>query len=126
MSVYMTISLTMERYLSVVHPFLALRHQSNKLCFILAAPGIIFSILFTLPNYFILKTENIPPEEQFDLIELLQNTSDSIENGIQPAVHLVWANWRYSQAYTTVSRIGTVSFKYFSFSVKPLQKFSNS
>ncbi|XP_023320604.1 FMRFamide receptor-like [Eurytemora carolleeae] len=58
MSVYLTISLTLERYISVVHPLL--RHRTNgtwKSCFYLSSPPLLFSILFTLPNYFILYTD---------------------------------------------------------------------
>jgi hypothetical protein len=59
MSVYMTISLTVERYISVVHPLLSIRHRSTRSWLFLAAPGMVFSLLFTLPNYFILSTEPI-------------------------------------------------------------------
>ena len=54
MSVYMTISLTVERYMSVVYPLINVRHHS---CLYLAVPGMVFSILFTLPNYFMLNTK---------------------------------------------------------------------
>ena len=65
MSVYMTISLTVERYISVVHPLLSRRHQSIRSCLYLAAPGMIFSLLFTLPNYFALHTEPIMDNRNF-------------------------------------------------------------
>ena len=57
MSVYMTISLTVERYMSMVHPFISLRNRFTRSCLYLAAPGIVFSFIFTLPNYFALCTK---------------------------------------------------------------------
>ena len=76
-SVYLTVSLTVERYVSVVKPFF---HLKNKLgaasvisscvshglarcrflrsSVILALPGLLFSVLFTLPNYFMLTTNH--------------------------------------------------------------------
>ena len=65
MSVYMTISLTVERYLSVVHPLLSFRHRSIRSCLYLAAPGMIFSLLFTLPNYFTLYTKPVTVDYHF-------------------------------------------------------------
>ena len=58
MSVYMTISLTVERYMSMVHPLVSLRHRFTRSCLYLAAPGMIFSFIFTLPNYFALYTKH--------------------------------------------------------------------
>ena len=59
MSIYMTISLSVERYISVVHPLWARKHRSIRFCILLAAPGLAFSLLFTLPNYFLLRTEPV-------------------------------------------------------------------
>ena len=58
MSVYMTISLTVERYMSMVHPLLSLRHRFTRSCLYLAVPGMVFSFIFTLPNYFALYTKH--------------------------------------------------------------------
>merc|ERR1711970_1685197 len=55
-SVYLTISLTVERYFSVVKPFFQMRNKWLRSSLSLAMPGIIFSFLFTLPNYFMLRT----------------------------------------------------------------------
>jgi len=55
-SVYLTISLTVERYFSVVRPFNQLRNRFLRSSLALAFPGILFSFLFTLPNYFMLST----------------------------------------------------------------------
>jgi len=63
MSVYMTISLTVERYMSVVHPLYTLRHRSKLSTLYLSLPGVIFSILFTCPNYFLLSSEHFPLSE---------------------------------------------------------------
>ena len=109
MSVYMTISLTVERYLSVFHPQLALRYHSTYSCLFLAAPGILFSLLFTLPNYFILSTELVhTSHEDIDLLQLIENDSlvgSSLQHDVpQPSrIRLVWAHWRYNQAFSTVS-----------------------
>ena len=65
MSVYMTISLTVERYMSVVHPLLSFRRHSICSCLYLAAPGMIFSLLFTLPNYFTLYTKPVTVDYHF-------------------------------------------------------------
>ena len=58
MSVYMTISLTVERYMSMVHPLVSLRYRFTRSCLYLAAPGMVFSAIFTLPNYFALCTKH--------------------------------------------------------------------
>ena len=58
MSVYMTISLTVERYMSMVHPLISLRNRFTRSCLYLAAPGMVFSFLFTLPTYFALYTQH--------------------------------------------------------------------
>ena len=108
MSVYMTISLTVERYLSVVHPLLALRYRSSYSFLFLAAPGMLFSIAFTLPNYFILTTELVhTSQEDIELLQLIANDSligSSLQHDVpQPSrTRLVWAYWRYNQAFTTV------------------------
>ena len=111
MSVYMTISLTVERYLSVVHPLLALRYRSSYSFLFLAAPGMVFSRLFTLPNYFILTTELVHTSPaDIELLQLIANDSlmgSSLQHDVpQPEpsrIGLVWAHWRYNQAFTTVS-----------------------
>ena len=56
MSVYLTISLSVERYISVVHPLVSIRHHSGSSCLPLTLPAVIFSIIFTLPTYFMLDT----------------------------------------------------------------------
>ncbi|XP_023320601.1 FMRFamide receptor isoform X2 [Eurytemora carolleeae] len=55
-SVYLTISLTIERYFSVVKPFYQLRNRWLRSSLILAIPGLVFSLVFTLPNYFMIRT----------------------------------------------------------------------
>ena len=109
MSAYMTVSLTVERYISVVHPLLAIRHQSTRFCIFLASPGLIFSILFTLPNYFLLEIQyvhdNLSSSEDIDILELIHNQSlfNSADQTPNPRVQLVWVTWRNNQAFTTVS-----------------------
>jgi hypothetical protein len=55
-SVYLTISLTMERYFSVVCPFKQIRNSWMKSPLCLSLPGLAFSLVFTLPHYFQMKT----------------------------------------------------------------------
>ena len=54
---YMTISVSVERYISVIHPLLSIRLHSRYSCSALALPSIIFSIVFTLPRYLVVETE---------------------------------------------------------------------
>lgn len=109
MSAYMTVSLTVERYISVVHPLLAIRHQSTRFCIFLASLGLIFSILFTLPNYFLLEIQyvhdNLSSSEDINILELISNQSlfNSADQTPSPRVQLVWVTWRNNQAFTTVS-----------------------
>jgi len=85
-SVYLTISLTVERYFSVVKPFYQMRNRWLRSSMCLAFPGIIFSLLFTLPNYFMLKTvfiedpvlKTIPMNETF----LFDLDLDEIDNSV--------------------------------------------
>ena len=138
MSVYLTISLSLDRYLKVVHPLLAIQHSSMCSCMFLATPAIIFSVIFTLPNYFILSTEidntvkdNITAQDLMGNDSLLVSYYDSLlgtshdsllgsnydslleSSWLQEMSHpgherLVWAPWRNNQAFTTVS-INTVT-----------------
>ena len=54
MSVYLTISVSVERYISVVYPLLSIRLHSQTSYLKLALPAILFAIIFTLPTYFML------------------------------------------------------------------------
>ena len=56
LSVYLTISLSVERYISVLHPLVSIRLHSGSSCLPLALPAVISSIIFTLPTYFMLDT----------------------------------------------------------------------
>ena len=133
MSVYLTISLSLDRYLTVVHPLLTLQHSSMCSCMYLSIPAITFSVLFTLPNYFILKTEmdnqitdNITAQDLMGNDSLLGRYYDSLllpshdsllgsnydsllesswlQDVSQPNnQRLVWATWRSNQAFSTVS-----------------------
>ena len=129
MSVYLTISLSVERYLSVVHPLLAIQHSTFTICLVLATPAIIFSVLFALPNYFILttNTDNMSVQDKIAndslLLEryyesLLSSSHDillgsghdslldskGLKEGSEPASpRLVWAPWRNNQAFITVN-----------------------
>ena len=75
-SVYLTISLTVERYFSVVKPFFQMRNTFTKSSLCLAIPGLIFSILFTLPNYFMLETHH----DQDPVLELLDSEEPFLQN----------------------------------------------
>ena len=99
-SVYMTISLTLERYFSVVHPLYQLSHGWLRSPALLSLPGIIFAVLFTLPNYFQLKTVMETSVTEFD------NNTHSDQVPKQRAVKLkIYPNiflseiWRNCQAF---------------------------
>ena len=109
MSIYVTISLSVERYISVMYPFLAIRHRSGRSCLFLATPGMVFSLLFTLPNYFILSTEPITIFEMFENDSVLDDIHSWKPEIAQPRLRLVWANWRNNQAFVTVG--ATLSFR---------------
>ena len=53
----MTISVSVERYISVIYPLLSIRLHSRHSYLYLALPSIIFSIIFTLPTYFVVETK---------------------------------------------------------------------
>jgi len=79
-SVYMTVSLTLERFFSVVHPLYQLKKRWLRSSVVLSLPGLVFSVLFTLPNYFqlrtIIKTDVITKldnKTHSQLIELLRD-----------------------------------------------------
>ena len=57
MSVYMTISVSVERYISVLYPLLSIRLHSRHSYLYLALPSLIFSLIFTLPTYFVVETK---------------------------------------------------------------------
>lgn len=92
MSIYLTISLTLERYLSIVYPLLTLSLRSGSSCLSLSCPSIIFSMLFTLPNYFMLYTE-----DRRD-INILHSTTEKDF----PDIRVRWADFRSNEAYITV------------------------
>ena len=59
-SVYLTVSLTCERFFSVVFPLKQFKHRWLRSSFVLSTPGLLFSVLFSLPNYFQLRTVFVP------------------------------------------------------------------
>ena len=70
MSMYMTISVSVERYISVIYPLLSIRLHSRYSYLYLALPSIIFSIIFTLPTYFVVETETkcLQDNDNLDMI----------------------------------------------------------
>ncbi|XP_023339076.1 FMRFamide receptor [Eurytemora carolleeae] len=94
MSVYLTISLTLERYISIVYPLLSITSRPTRTSVYLSVPSIIFSILFTLPNYFMLHTE-----ERRELPHLSSKFQLPKEN---QELEFRWANFRSNEAYITV------------------------
>lgn len=78
-SVYMTLSLTIERYFSVVCPFMHFRKKWMKSTFLLSFPSLLFSLVFTLPNYFQMRTVL---EEDLTLID--EKSDFWLEHGGQP------------------------------------------
>ena len=45
-SVYLTVTLTIERYISVVKPFFRLKNKFSQSSVNLATPGLVFAVLF--------------------------------------------------------------------------------
>ena len=109
MSVFLTVSLSMDRYLSVVHPVFAIQNHCMSSTLFLATPSLLFSFLFTLPNYFLLTTQlenkNKDDTEQEDLTA---NHYQEIHNEMHHSggLRLVWASWRDNKAFTTVRKSG--------------------
>ena len=86
----------------------------------------LFSILFILTNYFILTTElDQTSHHQLEVLKLIGNDSLVYSSWLQEVpqpgrIRLVWANWRYNQAYTTVGlKIDTTSNSLVPLSVYP-------
>ena len=73
MSVYLTISISLERYTSVIYPLTALRlkiSHSRYYFLFYGLPAILLSILVSLPTYFLVKTKCLHPvrEDSFPMV----------------------------------------------------------
>ena len=71
MSVYLTISISVERYTSVIYPLTALRLKKSLSYFLFyGLPAILLSILVSLPTYFLVKTKCLHPvrEDSFPMV----------------------------------------------------------
>ena len=77
MSVSVTVSLTVERYLSVVRPLWRVRHRAGPAC--LALPGLVLAVLLTSPNYLALRP--VPADPAWQLVQPGRS-------------RLQWAEWR--------------------------------
>ena len=76
MSVYMTISLTVERYMSVCQPLTTIRHRQGWLSTpVLVTPALLLALAITSPNYVLYSYHNIQ-HGHHDLNE----TSDQAED----------------------------------------------
>ena len=108
MSTYITIALTIERYISVIYPLLAVRQRSTLFFALLSTPGLIFSMVFTLPNYFLLECKPIHEDyEEEHMLQFMRNESmlAPIEAWEKtPKVQLVWKTWRNNSTFTMVSK----------------------
>ena len=79
MSVYITISLTLERYMSVCQPLTTLRHRQDWLSTpALVIPAISLAILVTSPNY-VLYSYHQPHDIQEELNDTLIDQSEDID-----------------------------------------------
>lgn len=91
-SIYFTMAITVERYLTVCHPFYKLSHEWPAKAYII--PIFLFSFLYNIPKFFELKTQypgsasnstnqTFVPDTVYD--ELSYNeTDESYEYGILP------------------------------------------
>ena len=75
MSVYMTISVSVERYISVLYPLLSIRLHSRHSYLYLALPSLIFSVIFTLPTYFVVETKCLDQNDELKENEVDINIS---------------------------------------------------
>ena len=90
MSVYITISLTLERYMSVCQPLTTLRHRQDWLSTpALVIPAISLAILVTSPNY-VLYSYHQPQEIQEELNDTLIDQSEDIDDFLKE----VGEQWR--------------------------------
>ena len=51
-SIYLTVAMAAERYLSLVHPFFLIKHPCLNHACAFSLPGIVFSCLFCMANWF--------------------------------------------------------------------------
>lgn len=80
MSVYITISLTVERYMSVCQPLTTLRHRQDWLSTpALVIPAISLAILITSPNY-VLYSYHQPQDMQDEHNDTLLDQSEDIDD----------------------------------------------
>ena len=72
-SIYFTMAMTIERYLTVCHPFYHHSHSWPTRCYIL--PILLFSIFYNVPRFFELETTFRDPEDNSTSISSI-NGSD--------------------------------------------------
>lgn len=134
-SIYSTVALAMERYITVCHPFVRFRSGYKSKAFII--PILIFSVGYTIPKFFELRLEDVPlngsPSNgtQMDLTEL--NGTSIVEeanevaleyktllvptslrrNKIYIRVYLIWINL-FAQIIIPFVLLVTLNYKIYS------------
>lgn len=89
-SIYTTVALTVERYISVVTPFYRQKHNLKPWMFL--APVASFVVLYSLPRFFELETEYIPQQTCQNLVtEMVVTTAAANEDGPTEAPAVVAA-----------------------------------
>ena len=115
-SVYSKLSITIERYLIVCHPFYVWSHKGKARLYIL--PTFLFSVLYNIPKFFEIETvsnfsdvkmltilNNITTNDLQNRTEYVKSniTQDHVKYGIQPtdlridlnyvSIYLIWTNF---------------------------------
>ncbi|XP_023341605.1 FMRFamide receptor [Eurytemora carolleeae] len=98
-SIYLTISLAVERYITVCHPFFKLSHNWPAWVYVL--PIVVFSSVFNLPKFFELETVERPSynstnetlHENNSLPLYMVQPTDLRLNELYISGYIVWANF---------------------------------
>jgi len=118
-SAHLTVSITLERYFAVVHPLSHFHRRWVNSAAWLSAPGILFSIIFSLPNYFMLhtvvqnETETAPIDfnETFNLSTAMSGQLQEKSVGQLTSVEILANGTWVRHTTTTFLDIGWAKFR---------------
>jgi len=77
-SIYFTMAITVERYVTVCHPFYRVSHSWPAK--VLVIPIVAFAVLYNIPKFFELRTK-VPGEEYDNIVETLGDINSTVLNG---------------------------------------------